>query len=477
MASPRLSAFRADHLWREACEPTFWLDKALRIVWVNAAWEALTGYPAESILGVTSRSHSPTQPGDRTELAASFYPPPQAIAGQPARRQTLILHAQGEKLWRELDFWPFRDNRGELIGFLGRIREPGSSGVFLDAAEPSLHEELLEVRRRLGRKHGIDDLIGQGEAHSRLLEQIRLAGNSMAPALIVGEPGTGRRTVAGTIHQLSQNSAQPITYIDCEALSAELLEKQLLELRSSAIVPRFERSPSEPDGFLTHSQGRRTIVIGDILALPRDLQVKLVEMLGQEPRPRVLALTPGDPEAALRSEQLRSDLYYALTPLILRLPPLRERRSEILLLAQYFLERTNRQAEIQKQGFSVTAQAILNAYDWPGNLRELDRVIWHARERSENPIVAGEDLPASIRGNLGSAYTPAPVPYLSKPLDELLTEIERQLIENALAKARSNKTRAAELLGISRPRLYRRMKELNLDDEADAEDDAGPGAS
>jgi PAS domain S-box-containing protein len=475
MASPRLSTFRSDQLWREAEEPTFWLDKALRFVWVNRAWEALTGYPAERVLGVTCKAHAPVKAGDVSDLAASFHPPSLAMAGQPVRGPTLILHAQGEKLWRHLEFWPFHDRRGELIGFLGRVHDPTSSPLETSDLDRGGHGELIALRQRLCRSHGFDAIIGLGDSHDRLLEQVRLAGGTSSPVLILGEPGTGKRSVARLIHDIGADRLQPIHFIDLEALPAELMERRLFSLPESP-DSRHHRESDALDGRYPHpGRDPATIAVGDIIHLPRDLQSRLSAVLRAKSGPRLLAMSSVDPEAALRSERLRPDLFYALTPLVLRLQPLRERGEEIMLLAQHFLERANRRGGPQKLGFAATAQAVLRGYDWPGNLSELERVVNYAHEQGEQPLVTAEDLPASIQGNLGAAHLPGTPPIAIKPLDEMLTEIERRLIENALAKARRNKTRAADLLGISRPRLYRRMKELNLDDEADP--DEGPGTS
>jgi DNA-binding NtrC family response regulator len=126
-----------------------------------------------------------------------------------------------------------------------------------------------------------------------------------------------------------------------------------------------------------------------------------------------------------------------------------------------------------RRGMRVTADGLakLAAYDWPGNLRELARVVAAAHAAGSGDWVEAEDLPAAIRGSLGAAYLPPPLPSPITPLDELLTQVERRLIENALQRARHNKSRAAELLGISRPRLYRRIKELNLPDVPDPADE------
>lgn len=147
------------------------------------------------------------------------------------------------------------------------------------------------------------------------------------------------------------------------------------------------------------------------------------------------------------------------------------------MLAQHLLERANQRGGEQRTGFSPQAIRALLEYDWPGNLRELARVVEyaHARPRSQSPVVEPDDLPAVIRGNLGAGFAPPAAPGPIEPLDEILTQVERRLIETALRQARRNKSRAADLLGISRPRLYRRIKELNLPDEPEStEESANP---
>ena len=140
------------------------------------------------------------------------------------------------------------------------------------------------------------------------------------------------------------------------------------------------------------------------------------------------------------------------------------------------LERANQRGGTQKTGFSTDALAVLASYDWPGNFHELARVIDHAHGsgRGEGSWVDVLDLPVSIRGNQGAAYLPPPIPSPIKPLDQLLTEVEQRSIKRALKQARGNKSRAADLLGISRPRLYRRIKELDLPDDGEIDDGAAP---
>ena len=197
MPTPRVTAFEPNPLWQRAREPIFWLDPALKLIWVNRAWEELTGHASSSVLGLTCQPHGPTRAGDPADLAASFHPPPEAMAGQPSGSPTLIYHAGGgEPMWRRIEFWPFRDEHDRLIGLLGTVRPTEDRPSVPDSEGNRLHVELLEIRRRLQESYGLDSLIGFGPAHRRLLDQVRLAAGSGVPVLIVGEPGTGKRHVA-----------------------------------------------------------------------------------------------------------------------------------------------------------------------------------------------------------------------------------------------------------------------------------------
>jgi len=483
MAPPRVSAFKPDQLWQQAREPMFWLDQALRVTWVNRAWEGLTGHPAESIMGLTCAAYGPTEAGEPADLAASFVPPPEAIAGQPTGCLTVILHASGERFWRRVEFWPFRDQSGALLGMLGQVRDAAAPPSVPDSQAHQLRVRLMELRERLHQAFRCGSLIGTGPAHRRLLEQVRLAAASTTAVLIVGERGTGKRLVARTIHGLGTGHHQPLLPLDCQALPAEVIERELFDPRLQSQPTVDPRSSSaEPSRRLSLPEGS-SLLIGDILALPRDLQARLAESL--DGRVRLIATTAGDPEAAVRDEQLRPELYYAMSVLVLRILPLRERRHDLMLLAQSLLERANQRTGSSCGGFTPQAVSALQAYDWPGNLSELARVIDSAHDRvrarthAENAmsLIGMDDLPVSIRGHLGAAYLPPTAPPSIKPLDELLTEIERRLIETALSRARQNKSRAAELLGISRPRLYRRIKELSLPDDPEPENGAIPASS
>jgi DNA-binding NtrC family response regulator len=476
MPHPRPVGFEPSELWQKAREPTFWLDSDLRIAWVNQAWETLTGHPSKSVVGLACHSHAPTRGEDPADVAASFHPPPESLAGQPAGTTALIIHANGERIWRRVEFWPFRHELDGLIGLLGVVRPEVDAPSVPHTEANRLHVELLELRRQLHKVAGFDTLLGLGPAHRRLLEQVGLAAVSTAPVLLFGEPGTGKRHVARAIHQNGPGRSRPLVSFDSEALPAEVLERELFAASGASNLPVQDESSGRVTGRPRLALGEgSTLLIREIFMLPRDLQARLAASL--DTSVRLIATTVMDPEIALSSERIRPELYFTLTTLVVRLRPLRERRDELPMLAQHLLERVNQRGGTQRAGFAPPALAVISSYDWPGNLHELARVIDHAHGsgRIDQTWVEVEDLPASIRGSLGAAYLPPAAPSAIKPLDQLLTEVEQNSIERAMRQARGNKSRAADLLGISRPRLYRRIKELNLPDDGDAENESAPG--
>ena len=462
----QLSSSRASNLrgvLLKAGEPIFLLSPQGRFLFVNKSWEDLTGYSISAVSGVVCVPSGPSSSGDLAGLAGSFCPPPEALAGRSQSVTTLIVHPGGERRRRRLEFHPLHDSQKGLIGLLGFVRELDSTPSVPDAESRRLHAELLDVRARLIDRHSFDSLIGVGPGHRRLLDQVSAAAATDVPVLIVGEPGTGKRLIARTIQQRSARSAASFLALDCAALPPEELDRRLFGSTDFQAA-----QPSSPRLDLAENA---TLLLSDILDFPRDLQARLSAVLeSKSPKPRLLATTAGDPDQARLDGRLRLDLYYSLTTLVLRVSPLRERLVELPMLAQYFLERSNSRGRRRRAGFAAEAIAALSAYDWPGNLRELARVVEEAHSTGEADLIAVADIPATIRGNLGAAHSPPAPPNPS--LDELLGQFERYLIEQALLRARHNKSRAAKLLNISRPRLYHRIKELNLPDEPDPLDES-----
>ncbi len=210
MGTSRLSGIRKLHaLLQQAAEPMFGLDGRRRLIYVNRAWEELTGRAAETVLGQECQpSGGPGHEGAMGWLS-SFGPPPETLQGQPAGGPALIVHQNGERRWRRIEFWPWRDEQGRMLGVVGIVRERDAVAQAPDSVTQRLWAELEEVRERLRLRYGCDTILGQGAAHRRLLDQLAAAAATRVPVLIVGESGTGRRLAARTIHQLGPRRSDP----------------------------------------------------------------------------------------------------------------------------------------------------------------------------------------------------------------------------------------------------------------------------
>ncbi len=444
MPSSRSSGLRKlNALFHQAVEPVFLLDSEARFTYVNPAWESITGLSSDSIVG-----QSPLGSENRTEAGfplGIFAPPAETFQGKSLSGNILLPRIGGNPCWMRIEFFPFQAVGNSSVGILGLIRHELVSAIPSSPAL-ELRASLAEAKQTIWLRHGDPKLIGRGPRHDRLLEQIAATARLDSPTVIVGEPGTGKRLVANLIHARGYEAVSPILSLDLAALTPEQLERSLF-----------------PQNLLGSDQSP-TMILGDVANLPRDIQARLVPSLRNPGFPRLLMTSSVEPETALRDGRLREDFFFAITVLTLRLTPLRERKDEISLLSQHFLEKANRRTPSRCTDFSADALDVLNAYDWPGNLRELARVIDAAHAAATDREITVADLPMPIRGDLASAYAPPILASTPTPLDELLAKVERRLIEMALRSARNNKSRAAELLDISRPRLHRRIKELGIEE-------------
>ncbi len=459
MATLRKPGYRRlSLLFHKASEPIFLIDAARRLVYVNPSWEALTGFEAESVLGQECLPLEPAaaEPG-RDRLAASFCPPAEAFGTEPTTTTTLVIHASGEPRWRRLEFWPLHTGNDRPLAVLGFVRPVESTGSVPDAPSLKLRNQLQALSAQLRATNRPAELIGAGPQHLRLLEQIHAAAQLSGPVLIVGEPGTGKRMVARIIHEQGPSATRPLIALDAPAMTPDLLETALRDL-----LVADPATEGLPNAAVDSRPG--TVLIREVCELPRDIQSQLETRPQTPTSPRLITTSKRDPDLARTSHKLRDDLYYQLTAQVIRLAPLRHRLQDLPLLAQTFLQQAPPGAGRKPLGFTAEAMEVLNAYDWPGNLSELRRVIEATMTIAAGDLITAADLPTAIKGQLGAAYNPPPMPPPVTPLDSTLETLERRLIEQALNHARHNKTKAADMLSISRPRLYRRMKELNIPD-------------
>jgi two-component system response regulator HydG len=333
----------------------------------------------------------------------------------------------------------------------------------------ALRDEVRRLQRAVTESRRLGELLGESLAMRQVFEIVDRLADQDVSVLITGETGTGKERVAKTLHRRSARRDGPFVAIDCAALPETLLESELFGHASGAFTDA--RGP-RTGLFVQASQG--TLFLDEVGELPLGLQPKLLRALQERRvRPvggnnevpfdvRVIAATNRDLETAVEEGRFRRDLYYRINVVHLNVPPLRARGSDILLLAQYFLERIMESSPKRVTGFSPAVAERLLSYSWPGNVRELQNCIARAVALTAFTEITVEDLPARIR-----SYARAPILVDSDNPAELLTleEVERRYIVRVLEATAGNKTLAAQILGMDRKTLYRKLERYGSDEE------------
>ncbi len=348
------------------------------------------------------------------------------------------------------------------------------AGALAEANE-RLRAENLYLRQEVERRYSFDGIIGESPAMQRVFEVMKKVAETDATVLITGETGTGKELVARAIHYGGERREQHFVAQNCGALPDTLLESELFGHRRGA----FTGASGDKKGLFEVAD-RGTIFLDEIGETEPGMQVRLLRVLQEgEIRPigssdtknvdvRVLAATNRDLETLVKEERFREDLFYRLRVVEIRVPPLRERRSDIPAIAHFFLEEANVRMKRSLEGFSNAAMDLLTAYSWRGNVRELENEI----ERivvlaGDEPQVSVEMLSSNLRG--GAVELPAATANDAEIEDWNLNlsvdNMKRRMIVAAIREAGS-KTRAAERLGIPRQSLQKMMKRLGLTDEA-----------
>ncbi|HKW18183.1 MAG TPA: sigma-54 dependent transcriptional regulator [Terriglobales bacterium] len=328
------------------------------------------------------------------------------------------------------------------------------------------NEFLRECTSAETQLHGI---VGTSSKIQDVLRMIARLKDTRTPVLIAGESGTGKELVARAIHFRGSFAERAFVAVDCGSLVPTLIESELFGHEKGAFTGALRSKP----GLLQSANGG-TIFLDEIGELPLEMQAKLLRFLQEkEVRPvgsnnhfkvdvRVMAATNRDLEAEYRAGRFRKDLYFRLNVVTVQLPPLRERRSDIPMLAHWFLDRYAKGADAQ---ITSTAMKCLLQYDWPGNVRELENCIERAVALGTGKNIDVTDLPPAIFSATPAVEsTPLPIQAPLSATD--LEEIERATIQRVFQQVRGDKVVAGKMLGISRATLYRKLKRYNISPRA-----------
>ncbi len=375
-------------------------------------------------------------------------------------------------------------NIKQLQGVLSRIMKPSA-----------LKAEVAQITADLAESGHFGHLWGKSPPMQRIYEQIsRVAGTSVT-VFITGERGTGKEVVAQTVHDLSRRRKRPFLAVNCGAISPNLIESEIFGHEKGS----FTGAERQHQGFFERASGG-TLFLDEITEMPLELQVKLLRVLetgrfmrvgstvSQEADVRIIAATNRPPHAAVAAGKLREDLLYRLNVFPIDLPPLRDRLTDVPLLAAHFLAQICEQEGAARE-LSPAALAQLSAYRWPGNVRELRNAIQRAYVMAQGKVIDDRWLPrdgsaaapAAPAATAAEPSTPtatappiAPAEAVTLPIGTSMAQAERALMLATLRHFNHHKERTAAVLGISLKTLYNRLKEYTADADAGGATDADP---
>ncbi|MGA2259320.1 MAG: helix-turn-helix domain-containing protein [Thermoguttaceae bacterium] len=465
-------------LLESASQPLYVLDDALTIIYLNEACRNWLGDDSEELLGRKCFYSSGNELTGLDTTAAGLCPPPAVLEGREAsadvvnfsaQRQggaleptvptktlaeTAKLHAEQTR-FRRARFVPLRRPDDEVLCIIALVdpqdRDEKIPDVVVSESSESqeLHEQLQRFRQQTALRYCMERVVGVTPAMRRARAQVEVATGTLASVLLLGPPGSGRRHLAEVIHYGGPaESCGPLVPLESGFLDVELIQSTFRSITAEG-------------------KGGGTLLFSNADQLTAESQAVLATILPTAKSPLRLISTAATPLVDLSPRGLyRDDLAAMLSTITIELPPLAKRREDLPLLAQALLEEQNARSSKQLGGFSAEAIDRICAYGWPGNVAELADVVAEGHARAAGRLIARDELPERLRLAAEAAARPR---RKEEPiqLDEFVARIERELIRRALAHAKGNKTKAARLLGLNRPRLYRRMVQLGLAEEGE----------
>lgn len=440
MARPTSLKTVVSRLFGSSDRPIYIVDAAGRIVfcnqalaeWVNVSEEELHGLRCDYQIART-----------QDDISRCLAVPPQAKElGE--YRTTIAMQTSGRDSKRSARFIALHDAGDSMLVILDDVEAELDSSSPL--AADTLHRELMALHREWSQAYRLDCVVGQTGAMRQVRAQIRLAADSSCRVVIAGNEGTGRETIARTIHWERTQGQNLLTPLSCELLDAELLQSTI-----DTLVRQNEE-------FETGG----TLLLLNVDQLVSEAQLLLLEFVGTPECGLQIMATSRDPLMSLvDANRFSAELAHQLLCLEIRLPPLHERLEDIPVLAQWMLERLPDKSHVG--GFTTEAMEALLRYGWPNEVSELQATVREAAAKAKGSLVTKDDLPRKFQYAADAAVLPE-IPSEEVSLDDFMAEVESELIVRALRQAKGNRAQAARSLGISRGRLLRRIEQLGIEE-------------
>ncbi len=463
-------------LVENAIDGIFIIDRNRRLVEFNRACEQMTGYAREEVIGknVFCARAIQCQNAARESMAGTLCPSLTVFQSDLSRQSERMraVARDGSEKWVETHYTPIYDKDGKVEYVLGIIRDI-TPQVILEEEHVRLGEELVNYRQEIESRYDFGKLLGNSKPMLQALELAGGVAGTNTTVLITGESGTGKELLARAIHFNSARKGGPLVAVNCAAFPEQLLESELFGYDRGAFTGADRTKPGRFE--LAHGG---TLFLDEIAETSLTTQAKLLRVIqerevehlgGTRPIPvdvRIITATNRSLEEMVREGQFRQDLYYRISVFPIHLPALRERKQDILPLAGHFLERFAMETGKKVPGISREARKLLLEHHWDGNVRELQNVIERAVILCRGDLITSAHLPIG-----SSPGTKTPVlreqfqgGVLLPEEGVNLEEVEKSLLHQALTRAYNNKTRAANLLGLTRSTLRYRLQKFGLDE-------------